>query len=171
MNISFKKLLVTVSGLMLALQLHASNATVLVQANSMTNLLAGIPLTSGSVWVRSLTITGSNATSTVYIYDTVTNSTTWTNMQYTNYTYFPSNTVITWTNYYGFTNSITNVMLAKITNNVAANTNNWPLRIIASANVAVQPTVVYTPNVYFLDGIWATNVTTNIATVLLNYQQ
>lgn len=103
------------------------------------------------------------------IYDAPTNNILYTNAAYTNIISYATNYVTTWTNYYGATNSFTNLSLVDVTNSVAAVTSSYPARITASipSNSVVRFDNV---NYYFSMGPWITN-SGGLLSLTVTYQQ
>jgi hypothetical protein len=137
-------------------------------ANQFTNFTSMLP---GPVKVTQIILVSSSTNnSSVQFWDTPTNTQVFTNSAYTNLISYATNYVSTWTNYYGATNSVTNISLIDATNTVAATTNNYPLRIslAAGTNASIRADNV---NYYFTSGVWVSNVSTNPATITITFQQ
>lgn len=147
----------------------AATTSLTIAAGVMTNL---ITLNNGSVKVTQfvLTSTGTNISS-IQAIDTYTNWLKYTNSAYTNILTYGTNLVVTWTNYYGATNTVTNSgSLVDITNSVAGTTNTFPVRVIL-ATPTNSSTRIDNVNYYFNDGIWITNTGSGNANVTITYQQ
>lgn len=150
------------------LSLHAAQTSFVVLPSVMTNaptLLAG----PAKVTQFTLTSTSTNI-ATVKVYDTPTNSTTFTVGPYSNIVSYVTNYITTWTNYYGATNSLTNLALIDITNSTAQVTNAYNVELVATA--PTNSTVIYNNlGAVFQYGIWVTNVGAGSAIITINYNQ
>lgn len=144
----------------------ALSVTTVVQPNTMTNLLTGF---NQPFKLTQVIITANTNNASVLMVDSITNALTYTNAAYTNILSYATNYIATWTNFYGTTNSTTNIALIDITNSVAATTNSYPVRlgIAAVANASAKFDQV---NYYFNNGIWATNTSSGIATITITGQ-
>ena len=160
------------TGLITAASLFASSAatiSVTVQPGSMTNLLGSL---YGPVRVSQVQLTaGSIGVTNVLVYDTPTNATAFVQSAYTNTIAFATNQITSWTNFWGNVNTVTNAALVVVTNNLVASvTNSYPLRLNLSSP-ANTTTAFDSVNYYFLNGIWATNVSGGAATFNITYRQ
>lgn len=165
-----KKYLI-ISALLAATALaQAESATTIVTANSCSNLLANF---SGSARVTGIVITSEATTANnVKFIDSPSDTLTYVAPAYTSVTTYATNVITTYTNYFGVTQNITNVALVETVTDVAASTNNYPVRFQTA--VGTNTSVAYTGvNYYFGNGIWATNAATGTgsATVTITYQR
>lgn len=153
--------------LIAAVSVKASTVALTVASGVMTNIIPNF----GSAKITQIiaATTGTN-TATINLYDTFTNTTVYTNVAYSNILSYGTNYVSTWTNYYGVTNSVTNISLYDVTNSVAATTNSWPLRI---AGAIPSNSVVRFDNVnyYFVNSAWVTNSGSGSVTLTVTFQQ
>ena len=146
----------------------AASTSVVVQPGTFTNLLSlG---SSGYARVTALSVTANSTNVTVAFIDTPTNVLTYVSPAYTNLVSYATNYIQSWTNYYGATNSWTNMTLVDVANTVAATTNNYPTRVAVGA-LAGTSTIINPANYKFEDGIWVTNNSTGIATITATYVQ
>ena len=154
----------------MALAAASFAATVSINVNnaSFTNVLAGFnnPVTVTAVQLSS-TGTGTNAS--IWLIDTPTNSLTYSNSAYTTTISYATNYISTWTNFYGVTQSWTNISLVDVSFTNAASTNAYPVRAILSA--AAGSVVTYNNlNANFYNGLWATNLSTATNTLIVTYK-
>lgn len=152
----------------IGLNSYAAQTSVIVPANTMTNfiLLSGNPTKVLSVSAATFSTNSAN----IFIYDTPTNQFLYTNAAYTNILSYATNWINTWTNYYGRTNSVTNIALIDVTNTVTGTTNSYNLEFAASigTNATVTANNV---NAVFTYGVWVTNQSVGASTVTITYQQ
>lgn len=146
-------------------------SVVLARAASITYTLnpAGITNTLGApLLVNNIVLLSNGTNSTVLAFDAPTNSLTYSNNSYNSIVQYATNWITTWTNFFGVTNSTTNISLVNVTNTVAANTNTYPARfgISATASNTVQLDNV---SYYFLNGMLLSNNSSGIATITINY--
>jgi len=131
------------------------NRTVTILPSGFTNLLSTLPVNGGALITQfTITSTTTNA-SRIRVFDTPTNSMTYSNASYTIPFTYATNYVTIWTNYFGVTNSFTNVAIIDTTTTVAASTNLYPVRF-----TGISPTntsTVYDGAYTFINGLWATN--------------
>lgn len=144
----------------------ANTVTTTVNPNGFVNLLTAFP---GSTYIKQVTISANTTNAAVLILDTPTNALTYVNPAYTNTISYATNYITSWTNFYGVAQSTTNIALIDVTNNVVASvTNSYPIRLSVSA--LASTTVPYNNvNTYFNRGIWATNSSSGVATVIITY--
>jgi hypothetical protein len=168
MNNPFKALIVAGSLLASCLIANAASTAITIPANGFSNAPVAIP---GPVKVTSVVLQApvANVTS-IIMYDTPTNQTTFTNAAYTNITSYVTNYITTWTNYYGVVNNATNKALIDVTNNVAATVNNYNIELSGSA--PTNGTVLFQnlQQVYQY-GIWITNNGAGTAVITIQYNQ
>lgn len=148
----------------------AASKTTTLAAGAFTNLVANPP--NGSSLVTSWLLTApAGAHATIRVYDSPTNTTVYTTPAYSAISQYATNVITTWTNYYGVTNSFTNVALVYVTNTVAANTSNsYPVRFFATA--PTNSSVMFTDqSYYFNNGVWATNTGPSTATITVEFNQ
>jgi hypothetical protein len=165
---------VCVATLVLSPTLYGFTTSMLINPGVMTNFPT-IPFTvNGPVKVTQIIISSSSTNvSNLEFVDTPTNTLTWTNAAYSNILSYATNVVTNYVNYYGRTNSYTNLSLVDVTNSVPAVTNNY--------NVALHPIITTNAtatfqnvNYYFVNGLWITNVAapgSGPSTVTITYQQ
>lgn len=164
-----KKILLILGLVSLSTKLLAASATAIIPANTMTNFVL---LSQAPVKVISLSAnTFTTNSAIIFAYDTPTNATVYTNAGYTNILSYVTNYITTYTNYYGYTNNLTNKALVDVTNSVAITTNNlYPLRY--SASIGTNATVLTDQlNAVFNQGLWITNQSVGAVAVTVTYQQ
>ena len=161
-------------GLLASLALYSQAAqntmTVSIPGAGVTNLVNALP--SGAIQVSQITLLSTATTAgRALIYDCPTNVFMYTNAAYTQPISYVTNYISTWTNYWGVTNSITNVALIDTTINVASNVNWYPLRFVGQAGTNSSAT--FNGSWVFNRGAWATNATIGGGTVQvqITYQQ
>jgi hypothetical protein len=156
---------------LLTMSSFGATVTTVVLPNTYTNLLNGF---AGQAWVTQVTVAANSTNVSALILDAPTNNLTYVLPAYTNITLYATNYYTTYTNYYGtIQTTYTNLAIAKVTNSIAQSTNFYPTRlaIAALASTSVQ----YTPPAgsigYFFDnGIYATNNSSGIATITIQYR-
>lgn len=164
------KIIVGVAALFATLNIHAASVSLSLTAGTMTNF--ALLLSNAPVKVTAITLTSAttNVVNNIQFVDTPTNTLVYTNLAYSNLLSYATNYVSTWTNYYGRTNSITNLSLVDVTNSVAGATNNYPVRFIGS--VPTNSTVTAQPlSAFFQNGLWVTNGGSGTAGITIQYQQ
>lgn len=165
----FKSLLVGVGFLACVNAQAASTVTVTVQPGTMTNILS--TLTSGAAIVKSFTLSANGTNAAVILYDTPTNQLVWTNVSYISTQSYATNYIVVWTNYFGATNSWTNLTLVDVTNTVVGSSNNAYAARISGAALASTTTIINPLYTVFENGIWATNTSSGVATVTIQLLQ
>lgn len=170
MNIK-KYIISLLTGLLLstAIKVSAATATLTITNGTMTNL---VTLINGSLKVTQFVLTSAGTNyGTVSVYDTYTNRFFYTNSAYSNILTYATNYVSVWTNYYGVTNTVTNGgSLIDVTNSVAGTTNTFPIRMVVSVGTNAT-TTVNNPGIIFNDGMWITNGSGSILSLVITYQQ
>lgn len=162
-----KSLLIGAVGLLTASHMYGATVSFTVAAGAVTNM---VPTNGPSTITQLIVSSPVNNTTAFSIYDSGYTNLTYTNAAYTNILSYATNYITTWTNYYGATNSVTNLTLVDYTNTVAATTNFFPLRI--SGTVPTNGTIKYdTVNYYFTTGPVITNTGAGTATVTVTYRQ
>lgn len=143
--------------------------TITMTAGSVSNLLSVAD--SGGARITQVILTSpAAASSRINIYDSPTNVFTWTNAAYQTVTPTITNFITSYVNYYGATNTFTNVALIAVTNTVAANTNNYSL--VFAGVAATNSSATYDGPYFFRNGAWATNATVGgTATVTITYER
>lgn len=117
----------------------------------------------GKIHLTSLEVINNAAGSvTVYFYDAPTNLLTFVVGQYTNFTTYTTNIVITTTNYNGVVETSTNLATFTTPRTVAQSTNNY--KLFKTMTVASGGDVTWQPlnGVYLSYGMTSTNNNTNI---------
>jgi hypothetical protein len=143
----------------------ANSVTTVLNPGVFTNLLSGF---NQSVLVKQVVISANSTNAAAQLIDSPTNTLTYVNAAYTNTISYATNYVSSWTNYYGVTQSYTNLQLVDVSNPVAASTNSYPVRM-GVACLAGSTATYGNVNYYFNRGIWATNTSTGIATITIVY--
>lgn len=152
---------------LLSLQASAVTVALTIASGVATNIIPGF----GSAKITQIiaSTTGTN-TATFNIFDSPTNQFLYTNAAYTNIISYGTNYVTTYTNYYGVTNSFTNLALFDASNTNAASTNFYPLRINVTAP-SNSVTRLDNVNYYFINSPWVTNLGSGNITLTVTYQQ
>lgn len=165
-----KKILLSI-GLALGLftfSASAVNSTQTLAAGGYTNMPT---LLSNGVNVIAFTLTSAaNNTATITVYDAPFTNISYTVGSYSNILSYVTNYITTWTNYYGYTNSITNRAIVDYTNFVAGVTNTYPIMYVLTCptNSTVQFNNL---NTRFQYGVYVTNTAGGAATLTLQYTQ
>ena len=172
-NNNMKKLILSV-GLTLGI-VFSSNAVLITSTNGLAAAgVAVLPtMLGGSCQVRYILLTSPSGTQSAscQIYDTPYTGTWQTNAAYTSATrYFTNGYVTTWTNYYGATNTFTNiVMVSALTTNVAAsNALSAMFTLTAPTNLSAQ---FENLNANFNRGIMVTNTGVGPLYITVGYLQ
>lgn len=152
-----------------ALSTNAATISQTFTSGQYTNFSLIIP---GPVQVKQVILTGPVAnTCSVQLIDAPTNSLVYTNAGFTNIISYGTNQITTWTNYYGATNSVTNVNLVDVTNTVPGFTNLYPVRIVMNAPTNGTVNTGGSINYFFNSGLWVSNVGPGSATLTVTYSQ
>lgn len=167
-----KYIILLLTGLLLSTSIvsNAAVATLTIAPGVMTNVpfLGGV--SSAKITQFVLTSSGTNY-GQVSVIDTFTNRFFYTNSAYSNILTYVTNYVSTWTNYYGYTNNVTNsASLVDITNSVAGTTNSFPTNMVVSVGTNAT-TTVNNPGIVFRDGVWVTNGSGSTLSLVVTYQQ
>jgi len=155
-------------GLGLSFAAQANTVSYTLPAGSFTNLLS---LNNGFAKITQVILSAGASNAAVQLWDTPTNSFTFTNAAYTNMISYLTNMTFIYSNYYGGFVTNTNTVLVDITNSVPISTNNYPLRIALAALPNTSVSTVGGINYYFNDGVWGTNTSQGTETVTITYQQ
>jgi hypothetical protein len=149
-------------------QVFGASGSFVLPAATYTNFPT---LLSGSAKVTAVTLTTTNNSATVVFRDAYTNTFNFTNAAYIQTTSYVTNYITTWTNYFGYTNNVTNFALVDVTNTIPAT--NYAFPIVLTLGAGTNSTVTYNPLVAnFNYGIWMTNTTAGgSVTVTLTYSQ
>ncbi len=162
---------ILIAGLLAASVLSASaaNKTVLIPATGFTNLLNALP--NGGAQISQFIVSSMTTnTARVLVYDTATNTMVYTSPAYIQLTSYATNKITTWTNYYGTTNSFTNVALVQVTNTVTATTNFLPM--VFQGTSPTNTATTYDGLYNFRNGVWATNASAvGSIQVTITYEQ
>jgi hypothetical protein len=125
---------------------------------------------AGSVLSYVLLSSDSTHTGSALLFDSPGNWTTQTNAAYSYNSVYATNYITTWTNYYGATNSITNLALVTVSNyTAAANVSLTPkLSLSIGTNASAQYTGL---NIEFRSGIVVTNTSGGTIGLTIGYVQ
>jgi len=121
--------------------------------------------------VTQVVITAPTATNaTLALYDSPNTNTSYVLAGYTNISTYATNLISVYTNFMGVlnTNTLYTNVLVDYTNNVAASTNSYPLRLQLTA-LSGTAAIADNVNYYFGQGVTATNTSTGTATVTLTW--
>jgi len=152
-----KKLLIsTCVALALTFSVQAATTSFSVTSGAVSNI--SLLLGTGAKLSQIVLTSSSTTTGKAVLYDTTNIGLTNVVGAYTTITSYATNYVTTYTNYYGYTNSLTNISLVDITNSVAATTN--ALTPILTLTAPTNSTVTYSSlGVLFQNGITISNAT------------
>jgi hypothetical protein len=160
--------LLTVGLVLCASSAFAGTASITLHNIGTGNLLTNI----GPFKIIGISVQASTATNTsVVIYDSPTNGQTASLPAYTNTLTVATNQISTYTNFFGVTTLLTNVVLLDITNNlVAAAVTTRP--IVWTGAAAASSTTVYSPlNLPVVFGLYFTNTAAADTVVNITYIQ
>ena len=163
-----KKLFI-IGSMLVSLSVNAGQSSSLViPTTGFSNMLSSF---IGSAKITGVFLTSPTAnTASITIVDTSTNSLTYVNPAYTQYSSYATNLITTYTNFFGTVQSLTNLVLVDVSSSVAQSTN--LNTVILTATAATNSMVAFTPVSFFVSkGIWVTNTGSGNATVTINYQQ
>jgi len=160
-----KKLAIVTSLLALSLTAFADSYTVTIATGTMSNLVSGFG-TSAKVSQVVLTAPAAN-TATIKLLDTPGARLAYTNPPYSTLTTYATNVITVYTNFFGATNSITNIALVDIVSTVASNVVTYPSHLTATA--PTNSSVLFNGSYYFNNGVWATNTGSGDATVSVTF--
>lgn len=159
---------ITLLALSFSFGAKAASTTLVLSNTVMTNLPMLLP---GPAKIQSVILTASTTNvAQVQFVDTFTNWLKYTNSAYTNILSYATNYVTLYTNYYGATNTFTNIALVDVTNTVAGTTNLFNVPLVCSANTN-QTSTVFPVNAVFVNGVWVTNTAGGTAVITVNYTQ
>ena len=166
-----KKLLLIglVAGLSYVSSFGAVGTTsVVISSGGMSNMLG---TATGSALVTQILLTSpANNTASIKLIDSVTNILAYTNSAYSTLGTYATNYITTYTNFFGATNSFTNIAIIDFSNYVASASVNYP--VMATITAPTNTTIVLqAQQLYFNNAIWATNTGSGNATLTLNYSK
>jgi len=145
---------------------NATTVALTVNPNSYTNLI------TGSAIVKQVILTSQSTNSAFALLIDSANKTnlSYVTLPYTNILSYATNLPVTWVDFYGATNWVTNIALVDISNSVAQTTNPYPIRLSVAA--PANSSATFGPiNYYFGSGVMVTNTSTNTISISLTYQQ
>lgn len=146
---------------------QAASTNVLLAAGAYTNVLVGA--STVTQFALSPAVVGSSASVKVIDAPQSTNQFYVLPAYITKSTY-ATNYITNWVNYFGVTNSWTNIVVIDYTNTVSSVTNAYPVRLAAST-VTNGTTILDGVNYYFNMGINITNTGAGAANISVTYQQ
>ena len=163
-----KKLLIGLFASLSISSFAAATTSVVISTASMSNMLG---TATGSALVTQIILTApANNTASIKLIDSVTNILAYTNSAYATIGSYATNYITSYTNFFGSVNSFTNIALVDYSNYVAAATVNYPTMVTLTA--ATNSSIVMSAQqLYFNNGIWATNLGSGNATLTLNYSK
>lgn len=163
-----KKLFVASLLIAAVISVNAASTSTTVATTTCSNL---VTLIRGPGTISSITFQSPSASvGSAQLYDSSTTALTYTNAAYTTVSAYATNLVSLWTNYYGRTNYVTNIVLMQLTNTVAASTNYFPLLLTMSAGT--NTAVTYSGlNMNFQSGLAVTNTGAGTIQVTVGYTQ
>ena len=138
----------------------ADTATIVVQPNTITNVLAGLAVTNGSFTINQVILTAGISNAAVYLVDSPDGTLTNTTPAYIGRFSYATNLIYITTNYYGVTNVLTNLCLIDYTNTVAATTVQRPI-IAQLGALAGTSTILNNQSYQAGYGIFVTNTAAN----------
>ncbi len=144
----------------------ANSSSTTIQPLTMANLLSGF---NNPTLIKSVQISANTTNASCILIDAPTNAIAYTNPAYTYTSSYVTNYITIWTNFYGVVQSTTNIALIDVVGTtVATSTNLYPQRLAVAA--AASTTVTYqNVNANFNSGVWATNNSSGIATVIVTW--
>lgn len=153
-------------GMLVGVNAKAVSVTYTLAANGVTNVF------TSPVKLTQVLIQGTNVSASVNTWFFDAPSTVLTNVvgAYTNTLTYGTNFVTTWTNFWGGTNSVTNIAIVEVSNPVIASTNTYQIRL-APVGTGTTLTKYDNVNYYFVNGLTITNSGTGTATIGITYQQ
>lgn len=154
-------------GLLLSAAMSASalSYTFTVPVAGATNVP---PLINGSALVKQLIVTGTTNTTVLQVFDAPGTATSFVTPSYTNFTYYVTNYVTSYTNYYGVVNAFTNLAEVDTNTIVPQTTNSYNVRLYVGG---LTNSSVYNGSWYFSSGVLFTNVSTAPAVVTVSIVQ
>lgn len=161
-----KKLLLSlITSAAVTLGAYADSGTWTIANGNMSNLLTA-PVKITSVIYQSST------TNTATFAAVDSPSATFTNILagFSTITQKATNYITTYTNFFGVSNSFTNLALISATNTITAQTNVYPTQFTLSAATNAQARVD-NANFYFVNGFTVTNSGAGPVTITVNYNQ
>lgn len=134
----------------------AATTSFSVTSGAVSNI--SLLLGTGAKVSQVVLTSSSTTTGKAVLYDTTNIGLTNVVGAYSTITSYATNYITTWTNYYGYTNSVTNISLIDVTNSVAATTN--ALTAILTLTAPTNSTVTYSSlGVLFQNGVTISNAT------------
>ena len=160
-----KKLLIVASALLVALNVVAETKTLFVTTSGYSNVL------SGPVKITQFVLTSSATNyATLRFYDAPGNSTIYTNPATIDVQTYATNLITTYTNFFGVTNSITNLVIVDIARTNVATTNTYDVRMVATVPTNTTQ-VIDGVNYYFQNGVLVSNIAGGYANFTITYQK
>lgn len=161
-----KKLILSlIASVSVALGAYADSGTWTIANGAMSNLL------SSPVKITQI-IYQSTSTNTTQFSAVDSPSATFTNIiaGFSTITQKATNYITTYTNFFGVSNSFTNLALISATNTITAQTNTYPTQFTLFAATNTQARVD-NANFYFINGFTVTNSGAGPVTITVNYNQ
>ena len=152
----------------LALNMFGATATITVTNTQMAAFPLALP--NGGTLLSLIVVNTNSGVGSAAVYDLSTNVLTFTNASYNTIVSYATNYITTWTNYYGYTNNITNLALVDITNTVAAATNTFKPIVTAAIGANASLSFAFL-NQLFTRGLWVTNTGGTNLTLTATYTQ
>lgn len=167
-----KKILFTIGliGLIGFASVRAVTTTITLNGAAVTNIAT---LAGGSFTLLQATVTApANSNVFLTIYDAPAGNTNYkyTVGAYSNIVTYATNYITSWTNYYGYTNYLTNIAIVDVTNNNNSATATYPLVYIWNVNTNLT-TTYQGLNTFFKQGMLITNNNNAAAVITLQYTQ
>ena len=151
-------------GFAVVLGVNANTVTSTLVSGAVTNLV------NGPCKVTQIALSATSTNASAFVVDCSTNTLVYVIPAYTNISYYVTNGVQYWTNYWGATTLVTNTALAWVTNSVAQTTNSYPTRAAMSA-LASTTAKLDQVSYYFSNGVEVTNTGTGNQSITITYQQ
>lgn len=168
-----KKLFYSIVGaaMLFSVSAFAQSTVVTLIPGAVTNLNSAVPIVSAPLRVTQVLLQATTATNaSIKFIDAPSTLTTYVLPAYTSVSKYATNLVISYTNYFGVVNTLTNLQLATVTNNVAQSTNNYPT-LFSASSLASTTTTIDGANYFFGSGVLVTNVGTGTAAITISYEK
>lgn len=162
-----KFILASIAALVLTLSSYAASTSFTVTTGASTNLWQVLGTTNGGVKITSLVTSTGNSAAAVQIYDAPQTNFLVVIPAYSNILSYATNYITIYTNFYGATNSFTNIALVDYTNSVATVTQSYIQRY--NYTVPTNSSLKLDGSSFFIQGVGITNSGTGSANITMFY--